>query len=299
MKTITTVLIMVILEIIAGNSFGQNNKRDSIMKQLISQKVQKLELECQILSEKEAEKIMGNFSFIGSVEVEKFINRKLQFVPQIPFSREELFDAKKNGMILILQFPLTMIEIEKLVGSYLSDGHLLFYQNNNYWYKEKSFYKEDKPIYCWNLVTRDILPQPIGKKNLLIDVEILVSYIKANTDNLPEWYKIAIEKFYVERITLLDITQKQKQLSTIMQMDLPHFCIEAPVEIMYRIILYQNKNNSRLFVPNQALTCVVDSGQVVSIGEFDNYFKISGLHINHNDISIFFNDRGFTFSRKF
>ena len=291
------VVIIIITTLNPQISFGQNNLE---IASLIQMKVNLLEYNCKIVSEKKAQSIIGDFSFIGSADVEKFINTKLSYIPQIPFSEEELVNARHQRMILILQFPLTMKDIVEINGPVVSDGHLLFYKEvkeDGYWYKKTDFYNQDTLRFCWQLVSRDILPNSVGGKNFIENLQVVVDYIKTNQWKLSDEYNKATDEFLNRKAYFQ--ADGRKKLSEFMHLQICLLSTESPVEVLYRIVLIHQKMKTRLFVADQVITNVIYDNKVVSIGEFDGYFEHSGIHISLNKYESTFLDRGFTFLRKF
>src|SRR3989338_4703992 len=182
---------------------------------------------------------------------------ELQEIENIPFTIEELEQAKQLGMMLVLRVPsigegkeakpLTIDQIREKFsgGDTLGDPKKkkkkMFYRSKgDGWFDTEKFALEGTPKLGWGLVMKSVLPDSLSK-NWDQQEEVLKNWAKQNN----------IDPTLVKRRT--------------------------PVEIVYDTFLYYGENKETLLEDKWDWSGVRSSdGGFVSVGRFGS----GGLHVN-------------------
>ena len=183
---------------------------------------------------------------------------ELQEIENIPFTREELEQAKQLGMMLVLRVPsigegkeakpLTIDQIREKFsgGDTLGDPKekkkKMFYRSKgDGWFDKEKFALEGTPKLGWGLVMKSVLPDSLSK-NWDQQEEVLKNWAKQNN----------IDPALVKRRT--------------------------PVEIVYDTFLYYGENKETLLEDKWDWSGVRSSGgYFVNVGRFDS----DGLRVGH------------------
>lgn len=139
---------------------------------------------------KHSKEIMGS-DFFGCEEIENAFNIKITLsIPAVPFSIEELKQAKKNNQFLILRVDKTakgeILSIEKmhsLLDGKLKDGSFALFRDYNAsgerkddaWYQDEYFATKEAPKLSWALVCMDMKSKASSSKPK--PVEIIYDYL--------------------------------------------------------------------------------------------------------------------------
>jgi len=208
-----------------------------------------------IIEFNEAREIFGK-DFLGPEAVKttfgvELMPEELQEVENIPFTREELEQAKQLGMMLVLRIPklgegkterpLTIDSARELFakGDTLGDPkkkkQKVFYgKKGESWYDNEKFATQDTPKLGWGLVMKSVLPESLSK-NWDQQEEILKKWAKDNK----------IDPALVKRRT--------------------------PIEIAYDTLIYYGANKESLLGNRYDWTGVQSSdGSFVNVGGFDS-----------------------------
>ncbi len=211
----------------------------------------------------EAREIFGK-DFLGpeaikSVYGVELTPDELQEVEDIPFTREELEQAKQLGMMLVLRVPrlgegqterpLTIDSTRELFsgGDTLGDPkkkkERMFYSKKGAgWYDAEKFATQDTPKLGWGLVMKSVLPDSLSK-TWEQQEEVLKKWAKDNN----------IDPSLVKRRT--------------------------PVEIAYDTLIYYGENKESLLADEYDWTDMQSSGgRSVYVGDFDSV----GLSVNRH-----------------
>ena len=201
----------------------------------------------------EARKIFGK-DFLGPEAIQttfgvELTADELKEVEGIPFTREELEQAKQLGMMLVLRIPrlgegkterpLTINFVRELFtkGDSLGDSkkkkQKVFYgKKGESWYDVEKFATQDTPKLGWGLVMKSVLPDSLSK-NWDQQEEVLKKWAKDNS----------IDPSLVKRRT--------------------------PVEIAYDTLIYYGENKESLLENRYDWTGVQSSGGLfVNVGGF-------------------------------
>ena len=201
----------------------------------------------------EAKEIFGK-DFLGPEAIQttfgvELTPDELQEIESIPFTREELEQAKQLGMILVLRVPrlgegkterpLTIESARELFakGDSLGDPkkkkQKVFYgKKGESWYDGEKFATQDTPNLGWSLVMKSVLPDSLGK-NWDQQEEVLKKWAKDNN----------IDHSLVKRRT--------------------------PVEIAYDTLIYYGENKESLLENRYDWSSVQSSdGYFVRVGRF-------------------------------
>ncbi len=203
----------------------------------------------------EAREIFGK-DFLGPEAIQttfgvELTPDELKEVEDIPFTREELEQAKQLGMMLVLRVPrlgedkterpLTIDSARELFakGDTLGDPNnkkqKVFYgKKGASWYDKEKFATQDTPKLGWGLVTKSVLPESLSQ-NWDEQEKILKKWAKDNK----------IDPATIKRRT--------------------------PVEIAYDTLIYYGANKESLLENRYDWSGVQSSGgYFVSVGRFDS-----------------------------
>ena len=209
----------------------------------------------------EAREIFGK-DFLGPEAIKttygvELTSDELQEIENIPFTREELEQAKQLGMMLVLRVPrlgegknekhLTIDQIREKFsgGDALGDPKKkkkkMFYRSKgDGWFDKEKFALEGTPKLGWGLVMKSVLPDSLSK-NWDQQEEVLKNWAKQNN----------IDPTLVKRRT--------------------------PVEIVYDTFLYYGENKETLLGGKWDWSGVQSSdGGFVRAGDFGS----DGLHVS-------------------
>lgn len=240
------------------------------------------------VSLEEAEKIFGK-DFLGPKAVEAAFGIPVseEHVVPIPFSRQELENAKALGQQLIFQAEVMKISDGPMGSEFgaitpnnlkkvfptASDGNPMWY--NQDWYNDEKFFSEKTPPPCWKLTSKDVIPNSTSK-NYLEQTEVIVSYLKNEVFKgleLPKEYAEAIEEFENRKELIATVLKEDwKDAAELLeQLKITHLTRETPVEAMYRLVLQDRTNKEKLLSSKYTWTSRRDSdGRLVHVGGFDS-----------------------------
>jgi hypothetical protein len=268
------------------------------------------------LSLADAERILGKESVLGPKDVEHVFGGKLEAVPNIPFSKEELERAKELGQQLILQIdtmlhkasgllskeksvPLTLENLKKKFTKSHDDGKVFYDQD---WYNSEDFFKKDKPRVGWRLTSKDLLPGSTSK-GYLEQTDVLVEHLQKQVfkgAKLPKQYEDAIAEFKRKRAEIEPLaksgTDSEWKRGSQMLADLAitKLTRELPVEAMYRLILNDQARKDKPLPSTYTWTAGRDSGgTLVDVG----YFAAGGADVNRHEPRASHDFLGVSFSR--
>jgi len=287
----------------------------------IVQKVRELEREIRKLEGKEeetsleqAQEIMKQ-DFMGPEQVKKAFGIEIpeEEIPPIPFSPEELEQAKELGQFLVLRYnkapdgePLTIKKMNEMLQDKFTEedkGEILF---NIDWYKNEDFFTKQTPHFSWSLVTKKVLGEgPEGKdfqstsKNYLEQTQILIDYLKNKVfkdQELPEQYQEAIEEFNHQKKEIEDLMSSdwEKAAEKLSQLKINQLLRRTPSEILYDTLLYFQNTGERLLKNRYDWSKTQSSdSKLVRVGNFDS--GGASVHLSTPDNSR--GDLGFVLSR--
>lgn len=203
----------------------------------------------------EAREIFGK-DFLGPEAIKttygiELSQDELQEIEDIPFTREDLEQAKQLGMMLVLRVPrigegkevkpLTIDQIREkfsggdTLGNPKKKKQKIFYRSKgDGWYDGEKFATQETPKLGWGLVMKSVLPDSLGK-NWDQQEDVLKNWAKQNK----------IDPTLVRRRT--------------------------PVEIAYDTFLYYGENKETLLEDKWDWSGVRSSdGDFVGVGFFDS-----------------------------
>lgn len=199
---------------------------------------------------REAREIFGK-DFIGPEAIEKtwglkLTSEELEQIEQIPFSREELEQAKKLGMMLVLRTPqdkagkpLTIDRMREIFdkGDTLGDpkkkkSKIFYSKKGEGWYNKEDFANKPTPKLGWGLAMKEVLPESLGK----------------NWDEQEAMLKEWAKKNKIDPTTVKRRT---------------------PVEVAYDTLTYYGENQESLLENTYDWTLIQSSGgRLVGVGGF-------------------------------
>lgn len=254
----------------------------------------------------DAERLFGK-DFFGPADIEKVFGVRLDAVPEIPFSKEELDTAKKLNQQLIYQHdvmergtPITLENLKKFFTK-THDGKKVFYDRD--WYENESFWKQEKPRDGWRLTSKDLLPGSTSK-SYLEQTDVLIEHLEAQifkNTKLPKQYEDAVAEFKRKRSEIEPLakstTDSEWKRGSQMLADLAitKLTRELPVEVMYRLILNDQARKEKLLPSKYTWTASRESvGRLVDVGGFD----ADGACVSRGDPDCRGDSLGVSFSRK-
>jgi hypothetical protein len=231
---------------------------------------------------KNAREILGSRDVLGPEEIEKTFNIKLKMedVPKIPFSKEELEKAKELGQFLILRIDkakdgtaLSMKNMQDLLSEEFEKDGLgkVFWDTD--WYEKEEFFTGDFPKLSWALTSKETIPDS-NDKNYLQQTESIIDYVKGQVfkgKTVPKEYQEAIKEFAErkEKIGKLMDDDWQEAAKMLEELQITKLTRQSPVEFMYDILAYLKNNKERLFESMYAWTARrASGGELVGVGRF-------------------------------
>lgn len=235
-------------------------------------------------------------NFFGPEAIRETFGFTLDAIPAIPFSKQELQRAEKEGALLILQIdqladgtPLTGEVIHQRSGKQ-KDGNKFLYDTD--WYKNEDFFTKESPRSGWRLVTPELLPNSTGK-NYYDQMQLLVSEAEALhrgyvDDAVLEWSQ---KKDALKSLMDTDWKEASKQLA---QLEINQLFRESFVEVMYRLKLVNQTWGKNLLPSKYTWTNSRSSyGNLVHVGRFGT----DGARVGGADPRSAHDSLGVSFSR--
>lgn len=227
----------------------------------------------------EAEALFGQ-DFLGPEQIEKAFGIKVDDVPDIQFSLDELRQAKGRGEMLVLYTdkapdgqPLTMEKMLSLLKPQFDrdgKGGVLY---NTEWCKDQDFFKKEAPKVKWGLAGKDFIPNSTNK-NYLQQTEALADFVKNTVfkgQPIPPEYQEALREFEKQKgdIGKLLGSNWDEAGKRLAALKLTQMTRTSPVEDAYRLLAYFQNNNDRLLPVTVNWTQRRTSrGDFVSLGSF-------------------------------
>lgn len=227
----------------------------------------------------EAKDIMGT-DFFGPDEVENAFGFEIDkdLIPDIPFSAQELADAKANGQYLMLYVSNkadgTRITAQELVNTlqekFNSDGKGKI-QYDTDWYENEKFYTTDTPRIAWRLITKDVIPGSLNH-NYLKQTEDIAKYLKGTVfkgRSIPADYQKAIDEFERQKkgIGKNLSSDWQDSANKLLKLKLTQLTRQTFVEERYGWLVYFQNRNDRLLESKYTWTgAQASDGGLVGVG---------------------------------
>ena len=235
-------------------------------------------------------------NFFGPEAIRETFGFTLDAIPAIPFSKQELQRAEKEGALLILQIdkladgtPLTGEVVHQRFGKQ-QDGNKFLYDTD--WYKDEDFFIKESPRSGWRLVTPELLPNSTSK-NYYDQTQLLVSEVEALDrgyvdDAVLEWSQ---KKDALKSLMDTDWKEASKQLA---QLEINQLFRESFVEVMYRLKLV-NQTWGKNLLPNKYTwtNSRTSDGDLVFVG----FFGAGGARVDGDDPRDVNDNLGVSFSR--
>src|SRR3989344_462312 len=239
----------------------------------------------------DAERILGKESILGPKDIEQVFGIKMDRIPVIPFSQQELQRDKELGQQLILQVdsmihkgglmsreksaPLTLENLKQKFTKAHDDGKVFYEQD---WYKNEDFFKKEKPRTGWRLTSKDLVPDSTSK-NYLEQTDVLIDHLKKQVfkgTKLPKQYEDAIAQWKRERAKIEPLatsstdTEWKRGSQMLADLEITKLTRELPVEVMYRFVLNDQARKNKPLPSTYTWTASRDSdGYLVYVGPFD------------------------------
>ncbi len=229
----------------------------------------------------EAREIFGE-EFFGPDEIEKAFDIAIdrEAIPEIPFSRDELEQAKANGQYLILRvdkdgpIPLTILIMNaKLQSKFERDGKgKILYDTS--WYKDEDFAGKATPRTRWALATREPIPNSTSK-NYLEQTGELALYIDGavfKDRTIPADWQEAINEYVLVRSEIKrDLSDNwQEAARRLSELKLNQMARQTPVEALYDYLVYFQNTGRRIMESSYTWTNrQASDGGLVVVGYAD------------------------------
>jgi len=246
----------------------------------------------------EAREILGDRVF-GPEQVEQAFGIHIENVPNIPYTREQLEQAERKGMDLVLYTDklkdgkdLTGLSLYNHLQQKQKDGSKLLF--NTDWYKDEPFFTTETPQSpqnqgtYWKLVSREVIPNSTNQ-NYLEQTQTLANYIRslynedpANPKDIPPDIQQALNEFedllknepqLKDKVTSTDETIWKPVAQTLANLKLTELFRESFIENLYRLTLTDRtkaQNVAQLLLSMYSWTKTLASGgRLVDSGLFD------------------------------
>ncbi len=229
---------------------------------------------------------LGKENVFGPKEIERVFGVRIEDVPGIPFSVEELERAEKLGQMLVLRVdktaegkPMSLEAMSDMMVKKWKDegrGDLLSTAEGwKNWIGEDLFTKES-PRTGWALVSKDVLPESLSK-NYLEQTEVIIKTLKEEAFkdlDIPEKYAEAIAEFEDKKAKLAklmdeDWRQATKKLS---ELKINQMTRQTFAEAIYDLAVHYDVNNKRLLTDKYTWSASLNpDGNLVLLGGFDDF----------------------------
>lgn len=244
---------------------------------------------------REAELIMSPADVLGPEAIKKSfgIEVRMEAVPPIPFSREELERAKTLGQLLILRVnkssdgtDLTMNKMnELLLEKFKREGLGKVVYEGSDWYKTEEFFTSETPSLGWALVSKEVIPDSTSK-NYLGQTEVLANYIKNQLFlgmPIPSQWQEALDEFWAKKDLIYPLVSSTDELlwkdaaKQLSELKLNRLARQTPTEVLYDLLVRFQTSSERLLENRYTWTKRLSSrGGLVGVG----YFDADGAHVS-------------------
>ena len=234
------------------------------------------------ISYQEARDILGS-DCLGPEAVEKLLGQRPEYIPPIPFSREDLERAKEVGQFLILRVdkapdgtPLTLQAMHQLWSAKFEaagKGKIL-YEIKDQWKLDSDFFTQETPHVSWALVSKELVPNSTSK-NYIVQTEVLIDYLTTKVfegQQAPPEYQVAIAEFEAKKpnITQLMASNWQEAARMLEALQITRLTRQTPTEARYDSLVYLENNDKRLLENSYTWTSRRSSdGNLVDFGNAD------------------------------
>jgi len=229
----------------------------------------------------EAERIMGN-NFLGPKEINLAFHDKVRVkeTPRIPFTVAELERANELGQELILCVdkaldgqPLSMKKMNEILKGKAKDDNKLLYDTD--WYKDEDFYKNKAPQLGWKLTSKEVIPGSTSK-NYVDQTQVIIGYLlkEAFTGKQPVEYLMAIDEFEKKKAEIKKLLDSnwEKAAEEIEKLKITALTRETPEEVLYRLILSEEKSGKKSLPSTYTWTNRrASDGKFVDVGPFASH----------------------------
>ena len=211
----------------------------------------------------------------GAREIKDAFGIEISDVPPIPFTEEELIAARPRGESLIFQpADVTMKSIYELTGNKTSDGKKLLYDISGC--KNEAFFEAYRLRYGWRLTSQEVISISRGRGYL--------GQTQALANHLKETVFAGIEMVESATLAVIEFEKEKQELEILLSNDWEEAARrmvalkinekfrETPVEVFFRLALYERINGVRLLPSKWTWTNVLSSrGDIINLGRFNEY----------------------------
>ena len=216
-----------------------------------------------VVSPREALEIMGEQDFIGPDQLKSIFGREVADVPPIPFSAQELREAKERGEFLILRTDslgdakdLTMQNLH----AYFEGDFKMLASATDQWKLDSNFFTKETPEVSWALVSKDFIPNTTSK-NYFEQTRSIVAHLKDTVyqgGTPPAKYQEAIDEFEAysagtfpgkspqEIQTEIGGTKWKQYAEQLSKLKINQLCRQSAVEALFDIAVYYKHTNRKL-----------------------------------------------------
>lgn len=228
---------------------------------------------------------LGKENVFGPKEIEQVFGVKIEDVPDIPFSVEELERAKNLNQMLILRVdktaegePMSIKAMSDMLDKKWQDegkGRLLF--SPECWRNLlcKDLLTQELPRTGWALVSKDVLPESLGR-NYLEQTEVIIKTLKEEVFkdlDIPEEYAEAITEFKDKKAEIVKLMDEDppEAAQELSQLKITQLTRQTSAEAIYDLAVYYDINNKRLLTDKLTWSVSLDPyGHLVYLGGFNS-----------------------------
>lgn len=235
----------------------------------------------------EAREIIGEQDCIGPDQLRAIFGVEVRDVPPIPFSPQELREAKERGEFLVLRIdslpdgkPLTMQNLH----AYFEGDFKVLLSATDQWKLDSDFFTKERPEVSWALVSKDFIPNTTSK-NYFEQTKSIIEHLRNvvyKNIPLPPQYQEAIAEFeaYIQRIfpgksslqiqTEIGGNNWKRYAEQLSALKINQLCRQSGVDALFDIAAYYKHTGNKLLEAPYAWTKSRASvGSLVSVGSAD------------------------------
>ncbi|MDB4984716.1 MAG: hypothetical protein JWM20_895 [Patescibacteria group bacterium] len=208
----------------------------------------------------EAKEAIGKENFLGPDEIKFRFSIDVKNAPKVPFSKQELMDAKKLGQQLVLYVdktkdgkPLTISAMREQTKNKTSQATGLFADGDDYF--KNNGLDQETPRVGWRLTSKECLPNS-ENKNYFGQTQVAVDYLKNEVfkgTKIPKEYAEAFDEWEAVKKTNLkeqsesgDSAKWMAASQQLANLKITQLTRERLSEVMYRLAIQESKNKERL-----------------------------------------------------
>lgn len=232
-----------------------------------------------------AREILGPENVFGPAEVKVTWGVELAEVPPIPFSKQELENAKELNQMLILRInqtttgaPLSLEAMNNIIQPQWEardKGALLFNADSLKRWLGDDYFTTAAPRAGWALVSKELTAGTINQ-NYLEQTETLIKTLKEQSFkglvDLPPAYQEAVDEFAAKKASIDALfTSDSKQAAQILStLKITQLTRQTAPELIYDLAMHHDRHPDHLLPARFTWTAsLIPVGLLVNLGRFD------------------------------